>query len=66
MVRADSRGKYRVQGLPAGDYLLGLARSLNPAAIVLSEALDSLEAGAVRVRLVEGEETVQNLQTRDR
>jgi hypothetical protein len=64
--RPDSRGKYTVSGLPAGDYLIGLARDLNPARIVLAELLNSLEAAAVRVRVVEGEETVQNLQTRDR
>jgi hypothetical protein len=66
MARPDSRGKYTVRGLPAGDYLVGLARDLNPARIVLSELLDSLETAAVRVRLVEGQETVQDLQTRDR
>jgi hypothetical protein len=66
MVRPDSRGKYTVPGLPAGDYLIGLASDLNPAAIVLGELFDSLEAGAVRIRLIEGQETVQNLQTRAR
>jgi hypothetical protein len=66
MVRPDSRGKYTVPGLPAGDYLIGLARDLSPARIVLADLLNSLEAAAVRVRLVEGEDTVQNLQTRDR
>jgi hypothetical protein len=66
MVRPDSRGKYTVPGLPAGDYLIGLARDLSPARIVLADLLDSLETAAVRVRLVEGKETVQNLQTRDR
>ena len=66
MVRPDSRGKYTVPGLPAGDYLIGLAREVNPARIVLADLLNSLETAAVRVRLVEAEETVQNLQTRDR
>jgi hypothetical protein len=65
-VRPDSTGKFTVRSLPAGDYLVALARDLNPAAMLLEEVLNSLETGAVRVRLVEGQETVQNLQTRDR
>ena len=64
LVPPDSRGKYAIADLPAGDYLVALARELNPAEIVLSETLNLLEPGALRVRLVEGQPTVQDLQTR--
>jgi hypothetical protein len=64
IVQPDSAGKYAIADLPPGEYLVGLVRDLDPAAFLLAETLESLAAGAVRVRLSEGSPTVQDLQTR--
>jgi hypothetical protein len=62
-VRPDSRGRYDVRPLPAGEYLVALARDVAIDALH-EEMLDALEAGAVRVTLVEGRDTVQDLLAR--
>jgi len=62
-VRPDSRGRYDVRPLPAGEYLVALARDVAIDAIH-EDLLNALEPGAIRVTLVEGRDTVQDLLAR--
>lgn len=62
-LRPDSRGRYEVRALPPGEYLLALARDVAVDALD-EEMLSALEAGAVRVTLVEGKDTIQDLLAR--
>jgi len=53
-VRADRRGRFRVTGLPSGDYLLGIAVGGEPQAWYTPPFLTSLARGASLVRLSTG------------
>jgi len=59
-VRPDSRGRYEVRALAPGDYLVALARGVSVDALS-EEMLSAFEAAAVRVTLIEGKETIQDL-----
>jgi hypothetical protein len=53
--RADAQGRFRVEALPPGDYLVAALADHDPQQQPLDdELLDSLRAGATRVRLGEG------------
>jgi predicted Zn-dependent protease len=52
-----------VRPLPEGEYLVALARDVAIGALH-EEILDALEAGAVRVTLVDGKDTIQDLLAR--
>jgi hypothetical protein len=58
--RPNSKGRYEVRGLPPGEYLVALTADLDWMDRE-SGAFTELEAGAVRVTLIEGQEFVQNL-----
>jgi hypothetical protein len=62
-VRPDSRGRYEIRALPPGEYLLALARDVAVESLD-EEMFNALEAGAVRVTLVEGKNTIQDLLAR--
>ena len=53
-VRADRTGRFRVTGLPSGDYLVGIATGGEPQAWYTPPFLTSLARGASRVRLPTG------------
>ena len=63
VARPDSRGRYEVSALPAGEYLVSLARDVSIDGLH-DETLTALEAGAIRITLVEGKHTVQDLLAR--
>ena len=53
--RADAQGRFRIEALPPGDYLVAALADHDPQQQPLDdELLDSLRAGATRVRLGDG------------
>ncbi|MEZ5316414.1 MAG: carboxypeptidase-like regulatory domain-containing protein [Vicinamibacterales bacterium] len=60
-VRPDTQGRFSIATLPQGEYLLALAASFDPSDPISEDLLAQLEPGAVRVTLVEGRTTVQDV-----
>lgn len=53
--RADAQGRFRIEALPPGDYLVAALADHDPQQQAIDdEILDSLRAGATRVRLGDG------------
>jgi protocatechuate 3,4-dioxygenase beta subunit len=59
--RPASDGRFTMRTLRPGRYLLAAVTSLEPAGLTDPEFLETLVAGAIRVTLMEGESTVQNI-----
>jgi protocatechuate 3,4-dioxygenase beta subunit len=62
--RLSSDGKYRISGLPPGEYYLAVITDLTPGQLDDPSFLESLIAAAVKVALGEGERKVQDYQVR--
>ena len=56
--RSDQDGRYRVEGMPPGDYLIVAAEGLEDPRTVGPDAFDGLKAQATPVRLADGERKV--------
>ncbi|MFB3855580.1 MAG: carboxypeptidase regulatory-like domain-containing protein [Vicinamibacterales bacterium] len=61
MVRPDAEGKYRVRGLPPGEYFFVAIDDAEQGEWYDAAFLDEIRAGAVKVSLVEGETKSQDL-----
>jgi hypothetical protein len=64
VVRVNADGTYRVQDLPAGDYLLGVVTADVADDVRSPDFLKQLAPAAVRVTVRDGETTTQNLRVR--
>jgi hypothetical protein len=62
--RLSSDGKYRINGLPPGEYYLAVLTDFSPGQLDDPAFLESLIARAVKVVLGEGERKVQDYQIR--
>lgn len=60
--RADTSGRWTVDGLPPGDYFLVALTDLVPGELNEQALLDQLTASALRLSLTAGEQKVQDLQ----
>ena len=60
-VRPDPSGRYRITGLPPGDYLLAAVTELQPYDFADPAFLELLLPGTVKVSLAEGEKKVQDV-----
>jgi hypothetical protein len=60
-VRPTSDGRYRMTGLPAGEYLLAAVAAVDSSDLSDTSFLDTLAAGALKFTLDEGEKKVQDL-----
>jgi len=61
LVKIASDGRYQVTGLPPGDYLLAVIVDADPQQLADPAFLEQIAAGAIPVRLTEGQKLVQNL-----
>jgi hypothetical protein len=61
LTQPDTAGRYRIRGLPAGDYYLAAGAAPFEWDVADPEALERLAAGARRVRLSDGASTRQDL-----
>lgn len=61
IVKLGSDGRYRVTGLPAGNYHLCVIADVDPNQLSDPAFLEQLSRAAVAVTLVEGEKTIQDL-----
>jgi len=57
----SSDGKFRITGLPPGDYYLGVVTDVEPGEWTDAAFLDQLAAAAIKVTLGEGEKKVQDI-----
>ena len=64
-VRSDTNGRYRVRGLPAGEYVVAIGPPDIEARQPPSSLLRTLSAVSARVTLLEGEKKTHDLRTRD-
>lgn len=60
-VRLGSDGKYRIVGLPPGDYFLAVVSDIDPLQATDPMFLEQLMTGAVPVHLADGQKVVQDL-----
>jgi hypothetical protein len=60
-VRLSSDGKYRIVGLPPGEYYLSAISDFEPVQLSDAAFLESLVGQALRVTLLEGETRTQDL-----
>jgi hypothetical protein len=58
--KPSSDGRYRVTGLPAGEYYVCALTELDPNDLYDSAFLDQLVAGSFKITLAEGEKKVQD------
>lgn len=63
-VRLSSDGRYRITGLPAGDYYLAAIVDFDPVQLGDPSFLESLIALSAKFTLSEGERKVQDLRLR--
>ena len=61
LVKLDSRGGYRISGLPPGTYYLSAVTDVDPAELGDSAFLEQLAAASLTIVLKEGEVKVQDL-----
>lgn len=60
-VRPSSDGKYKLSGLPAGEYYVCAVTDLDQSQLYDPSALDALAAGSFKITLADGEKKVQDL-----
>jgi protocatechuate 3,4-dioxygenase beta subunit len=60
-VRPSSDGKYKLSGLPAGEYYVCAVTDLDQGQLYDPSALDALAAGSFKITLADGEKKVQDL-----
>jgi hypothetical protein len=60
IVRLGTDGRYRISGLPAGDYVLCVIADADPASLNDPEFLEELSQAGVRFSLADGERKVQD------
>jgi hypothetical protein len=60
-VRPSSDGKYKLAGLPAGEYYVCAVTDLDQGQLYDPAALDALAAGSFKITLADGEKKVQDL-----
>ena len=60
-VRPDATGRYRIVGLPPGDYLLAAVSELQPDDFADPAFLEMLVPGSVKISLAEGEKETQDV-----
>lgn len=60
-VRPDASGRYRIAGLPPGDYLLAALSELQPDDFADPAFLEMLVPGSVKISLAEGEKKTQDV-----
>ena len=61
LVKLDSRGGYRITGLPPGSYYLSAVTDVDPAELGDAAFLEQLASAALTITLKEGEVKVQDL-----
>ena len=61
LIKVASDGRYRVAGLPAGDYVLCVVTNIEPALLTDVTFLDQITSSGVRVTLAEGEKKSQDV-----
>jgi hypothetical protein len=59
--RPSSDGKYKLSGLPAGEYYVCAVTDLDQGQLYDPSALDALAAGSFKITLADGEKKVQDL-----
>ena len=64
VARLSSDGRYRISGLPPGEYYLAALTDLDPVQLAEAAFLESLMPAAVKVAIGEGERKVQDYQVR--
>ena len=62
VVRPATNGGFAIRGLPAGDYLLGALRDMDPSDVHDAAFLEQVAAAAIKVSLKEGEQKRQDIQ----
>ena len=60
-VRPATDGRYRIAGLPAGDYWLAVVTTMDPDSGTDPEFLESILSGAIKITVGEGETKRQDL-----
>ncbi len=60
-VRPDPSGRYRIVGLPAGEYLLAAVTEMQPNDFADPMFLDMLVPGSIKISLAEGEKKTQDV-----
>lgn len=60
-VRPSSDGKYKLSGLPAGEYYVCAVTDLDQGQLYDPSALDALAAGSFKITLADGEKKAQDL-----
>lgn len=61
LVKIASDGRFKVEGLPPGDYLLAVIVDADPQQLQDRAFLEQIAAGAIQIRLAEGQKVVQDL-----
>jgi hypothetical protein len=61
LVKLDSRGSYRISGLPPGTYYLSAVTDAEPSELADPAFLEQLAAASLTFTLKEGEVKVQDL-----
>lgn len=61
LVKIATDGRFRVEGLPPGDYLLAVIVDADPQQLNDRAFLEQVAAGAIQIRLAEGQKLVQDL-----
>ena len=61
IVRLGSDGRYRVTGLPPGEYLLAAITDIEPGQLNDISFLEQLARAGIRITLAEGEKKVQDV-----
>ncbi len=61
LVKIGSDGRYRVEGLPPGDYLLAVIVDADPPQLNDRVFLEQIAAGAIAIHLAEGQKLTQDL-----
>lgn len=61
LVKIGSDGGFKVEGLPPGDYLLAVIADADPQQLQDRAFLEQIAAGAIPIRLAEGQKVVQDL-----
>ena len=64
LVKLDSRGGYRITGLPPGTYYLSAVTDVDPAELGDAALLEQLASASLTITLKEGETKVQDLKMR--